>query len=160
MNSVLLYITKARIDMTTTTTTTTETEVFEKMRTVLAESLGVDEELVVHEARLADDLGADSLDYLDISFRMEKAFGFPIKPNEMFLGDSPSEEFVQNGKITDAGLAELRRRMPHVDFERLDGDRDIKNFRGVFTVDTLVKFVLSRANGNRQSQNQANSSPA
>jgi acyl carrier protein len=125
-------------------TAMTENEVLRKLRSILADSLGVDEDIVTVEARLVDDLGAESIDYLDIGFRMEKAFGISIKPNEMLLGDSPSEEFLQNGKITDAGLADLRRRMPHVCFDKLERNRDIKDFRNVFTVDSLVKFVIMR----------------
>jgi acyl carrier protein len=126
----------------------TEDEIYEKVRGILVDSLGVDEELVTREARLADDLGADSLDYLDIAFHMEKAFGISIRLNEMLLGDAPSEEFVRDGRITDAGLAELRRRMPHLRLDRLEASRDIKDFRQVFTVEALVQFMALKLNAN------------
>jgi acyl carrier protein len=129
----------------------TENEIYEKVREVLVESLGVDAELVTREACLSDDLGADSLDYLDIAFHMEKAFGVPIKLNEMLLGDSPSEEFVRDGRITDAGLAEVRRRMPHLRLDRFEASRDIKDFRQVFTVDALVQFMRLKLNANAAS---------
>lgn len=128
----------------------TENEIYEKVREVLVESLGVDAELVTREACLSDDLGADSLDYLDIAFRMEKTFGVSIKLNEMLLGDSPSEELVREGRITDAGLAELRRRMPHLRLDRFEASRDIKDFRQVFTVDALVQFVRLKLNPTAQ----------
>ena len=105
--------------------TMTENEVFEKLRGVLSNSLGVESELVTPEARITDDLGAESIDYLDIAFQTEKTFGIPIKPDEMLLGASPDERYVRDGKITDAGLEELRRRMPHVCFDRVEEDRDV-----------------------------------
>ena len=122
----------------------TEREVFEKIRDILANALGIEPEAVTSEARLTDDLGAESIDFLDIGFQMEKAFGIPIKPNEMLLGDSPSEEYVQNGKVTATGLAELRRRMPHARLDRLEETHDVRDFRGIFTVDSLVQFVMAR----------------
>jgi acyl carrier protein len=129
--------------------TTTEGEIFEKVQGILAESLAVEPELVTPEARITDDLGAESIDYLDIAFRMEKCFGISIKPHEMLLGDSPDDRFIEDGKITDAGLEELRRRMPHVCLDRLEQDRDVRNFQSIFTADSLAKFVAARLAGHQ-----------
>jgi acyl carrier protein len=122
----------------------TENDVFWKIRGILADSLGVEEDIVTREASLEDDLGAESIDYLDVAFRMERAFGISIKPEELLVADSPSEEFLENGRISDAGMAELRRRMPHVQLDRLEQSRDLKDFRRLITVDSLVKFTETK----------------
>ena len=62
----------------------------------------------------------------------------------MIVGDFAAGEHVQDGRITDAGMEELRRRLPHVRFDTLDQSRDMKDFIKVFTVDTLVRFVQAR----------------
>jgi acyl carrier protein len=55
---------------------------------------------------------------------------------------------VRDGRITDAGLAELRRRMPHLRLDRFEASRDVKDFRQVFTVDALVQFMRLKLNSN------------
>ena len=120
-------------------------EVFEKTQDVLEDALGVDKDEVTAEAKLVEDLGAESIDFLDIVFRLEKEFGIKIDQSELFpdavLNDP---KYVQDGKVTDEGMAELRARMPHADLDEFDADRTIENFSNVFTVDTVVKFVQSK----------------
>lgn len=120
-------------------------EVFEKVRSVLEDALGVDEDEVTPQATLGPDLGAESIDYLDISFRLEKAFAIKIDQSELMASDVlNNEEYVVDGKITDKGMAELRAKMPHADLSDLDGSRDVDDFEKVFTVDSIVKFVQSK----------------
>ena len=133
-----------------------QAEVFEKVRTCLVDALGVDDEEVTPEASITGDLGAESIDYLAIQFRIEQVFGFKIEPNAMLMGEMPPEQFVQDGKITDAGMAELRRRLPHVCLDLLEQSRDVKDFRSVFTVDALVRFVIAKLDGVRRSLPAAN----
>ena len=122
----------------------TESEIYRNVQTAVIEALAVDEEEVTPDARLTEDLGAESIDYLDIAFRLEQIFGITIRPNEMIVGNFSREEYVQDGKITDAGMAELRRRLPHVDFDALERTRDMNDFLNAFTVDTLVRFVKGK----------------
>jgi acyl carrier protein len=125
--------------------TLTRDEVLEKVKTVLVDALGVDEEEVTPEATLVGDLGAESIDFLDIVFRLEKAFGIKIPQSELFpenvLNDA---KYVQAGKVTDAGMEELRRRMPHSDLTHFEQDRRVSEFSNVFTVDAIVKFVQGK----------------
>lgn len=120
-------------------------QVFEKTQDVLEDALGVDNEEVTAEAKLVEDLGAESIDFLDIVFRLEKEFGIKIDQSELFpdavLNDP---QYVQDGKVTDGGMAELRKRMPHAQLDEFDADRQVENFSNVFTVDTVVKFVQSK----------------
>jgi acyl carrier protein len=123
---------------------TTE-EVFDKVKDVLVDALGVDDDEVTPEAKLSADLGAESIDYLDIQFRLEKAFGIKIEKDEMLPENVLSDSrYVQDGKVTDAGMTELRKRLPHADLTGFDKHRGVNEFINVFTVDTMVKFVQSK----------------
>src|SRR5207237_9055347 len=81
-------------------------EIHERVARVLAETLSADEEDVTPEATLQGDLGADSIDFLDIVFRLEREFDVRIPPDELFpdsiLQGNPA--FVQDGRVTDQGL--------------------------------------------------------
>ena len=120
-------------------------EIQEKVQGVLVDALGVDEEEVTPTSTLREDLGAESIDFLDIVFRLEKAFGIKIPRGEMFPEDVFSnQQFVQNGRITPDGMAELKKRMPHMDFTQLDKDPDINKMQ--FTVDTIVNYIETKVN--------------
>ena len=120
-------------------------EIYKKVQGVLVDALGVDEEEVTPTATLRGDLGAESIDFLDIAFRLEKAFGIKIPRGEMFPEDLfNNQDYVQNGRITPAGLAEMKKRMPHFDFSELEKDPDINKMK--FTVDTVVNYIESKVN--------------
>jgi acyl carrier protein len=125
-------------------------QVFEKVREVLVDALGVDEEEVSGKATLMGDLGAESIDFLDIVFRLEKAFGIKVPREELFpvetLMNNP--EFVSHGKFTASGLAELQKRMPHTDISAFQNNPDINKLGDLFTVDSIVNYITSRLNGN------------
>jgi acyl carrier protein len=117
-------------------------EIREQVTEVLVDALGVDEEEVTDDAAVGADLGAESIDYLDIAFRLEKAFGIKIEEGEMIPQSALQDPaYVQDGKVTDEGLAALKELMPYGDFSRLEGDRNVNNVVNVVTVDALVKFV-------------------
>src|SRR3954470_8124467 len=99
-------------------------ESYGKVTQVLMESLNVDEGDITPTATLQGDLGAESIDFLDIVFRLEREFGIRIPrgelfPDSVFHGDA---EFVQDGQVTDKGMAELRSRMPYADLGKFDQD--------------------------------------
>ncbi len=125
----------------------TQDEILEKTREVLMEALVLDADEVTPEASLTTDLQAESIDFLDIVFRLEKTFStedkpFKIEPGELFpdnLLENP--EWVQEGKLTDAGMAMLKERMPHVDFSEFDQDRNVEKVAANITVSSLVTFI-------------------
>ena len=126
----------------------TQEEVFNKVKEVLTTALAVDDDEVTPTARLSEDLGAESIDYLDISFQLEKTFGIKIPKGELFPENIfTNPEYVQNGKVTPKGLAELKARMPFADLSKFEADPDINKFRDIFTVDALVKYVMTKVNG-------------
>lgn len=123
----------------------TEAEVFEKVREVLENALAVDEDEVTPEAKLTEDLGAESIDFLDIVFQLEKAFGIKIDQKEMFPEDVLNDDdYVKDGKVTDDGIAKLTALLPHVDLTEFKQDRSVENFSNVFTVNAICKFVQAR----------------
>src|SRR4051812_27585924 len=123
-------------------------EVFEKVRTCLVDALGVDEEEVTPEATMVGDLGAESIDYLDIVFRLEKAFNIKIPRGELFPEDLESvrndPKYVQAGKVTADGMAEFKRRMPYTDFSEFEKDPMVDKAGMLLTVDTIVNYVQSK----------------
>jgi len=122
-------------------------DIFSKVREVLEEALGADEDEITPEASLTANLEAESIDFLDIVFRLEKAFStedrpFKISQGELFpenLMENP--EWVSESKFTDAGMAMLKERMPHVDFSSFEDDRDVNKVAELITVDSIVTFV-------------------
>jgi len=125
--------------------TMTTDEVFAKVREVLEDALGVDEDEVTSQATLVGDLGAESIDFLDIVFRLEKAFGIKIEQGEMFPDNVLNDpQYVQDGQVTDKGMQELRTRLPHANLDAFEQSRSVDDFSNVFTVDAVVKFVQSK----------------
>jgi acyl carrier protein len=123
-------------------------EIFLKVRDVLVEALGVDEDEVTPKATLQQDLGAESIDFLDIVFRLEKAFSIKIPRGELFpedldtLRNDPS--YVSDGKITTAGMAELRKRMPYADFTDFEKNPLVDEAGSLLTVDTVTNYVEAK----------------
>lgn len=117
-------------------------QIFEKVQGVLVEALAVDEDEVTPQATLFADLGAESIDVLDISFQLERAFDIKINQGELFPeGVTQDPEYVQNGKLTDKGLETLKAKLPHFDLSRLEADRSVQSVVELFTVQSLVNFV-------------------
>jgi len=123
-------------------------EIFENVKEVMIDALGVDDDEVANESTLMGDLGAESIDFLDIVFRLEKAFGIKIPREELFPAENllNGSEYIENGKLTEKGLSELRSRMPHTDFSGFEDDPDINKLPDLFTVNVIVNYVESKLN--------------
>ncbi len=129
-------------------------EIYAKVQDVLVDALGVDEDEVTPTASLRGDLGAESIDFLDIVFRLEKAFTtdptkpFKIPRGELFpedietLKNDPS--FVADGKITPKGTAELKKRMPYADFGEFEKNPTVESANALLTVNTVVNYVEAK----------------
>lgn len=129
-------------------------EIYDKVRDVLVDALGVDEEDVTPQATLREDLGAESIDFLDIVFRLEKVFTtdpahpFKIPRGELFPeGFEKDPNFIQGDRVTPAGLVELKKRMPHSDFTEFEKDPQISKMQSLFTVDAIVNYLNTKLNG-------------
>ncbi|MEW6535449.1 MAG: acyl carrier protein [Candidatus Auribacterota bacterium] len=122
-------------------------EVYNKVSACLMDALGVDEDEIQPDSSLTGDLGAESIDFLDIVFRLEKTFGIKIPRGGLFPENILSNpEFVQDGRVTEKGLAELRSTMPHLNIDKFAKDPNVNNFADLFTVDMLVNYVSNRLN--------------
>jgi len=118
-------------------------EIFSKVSSTLVEALNVDEDQITPAATLQGDLGAESIDFLDIVFRLEREFGIKIPRNELFpesifQGDP---DFVQNGKVTEKGLDELRTRMPFADLSKFEQNPELTGISDLFTVEMITRYV-------------------
>ncbi len=120
----------------------TKEEIYGKIRNALVEALGVDEEEVTPEATLVGDLGAESIDFLDIVFRLEKAFDIKIPRGELFPEDVlTNAEYVQDGRVTERGLAELRKRMPFANLDEFAKNPAVQDFANLLTVADMCRFI-------------------
>ena len=123
----------------------TRDEVLAKTRAVLGDALGVDDEEVVPEATLQGDLGAESIDFLDIVFRLEKEFSIKIPKGELFPADIlDNPDYVDGDRISSSGLAQLREALPHADLSKLEEEPLVSKIADLFTVDTIVNYVESK----------------
>jgi len=114
-----------------------------RVTNVLVEALNVEEGDISPKATLQGDLGAESIDFLDIVFRLEREFGIRIPrselfPEAIFLGDP---ELIQDGRVTDKGMETLRARMPFADLDGFERDRRITSVPELFTVELLNRYL-------------------
>jgi len=118
-------------------------DIFTEVQEVLVDALGLDDDEVTSEATLMSDLGAESIDFLDIVFRLEKSFGIKMPREELFPAENlmSNPDFVSNGKLTEAGMAEFKVKMPHTDLTSFEVDPDVNKIGDLFTVDAVVNFV-------------------
>jgi acyl carrier protein len=124
----------------------TQDEIYSKVSATLVEALNVDEEDIKPTSTLQGDLGAESIDFLDIVFRLEREFGIKIPrgelfPESIFQGDP---DLVQNGRVTDKGLAELRTKMPFADLSQFEKNPDFVNLGDLFTVDLITRYIQGK----------------
>ena len=121
-------------------------QIFGEVQEVLVDALGVDDDEVKAEATLMGDLGAESIDFLDIVFRLEKAFKMKIPREELFPAESlmNNPEFINNGKLSETGLTELRNKMPYIELGAFANDPDINKLGDLFTVGTIVNYIGSK----------------
>jgi acyl carrier protein len=121
-------------------------EIQQKVAAVLVDALNVDEEEVTPQARLQADLGAESIDFLDIVFRLEREFGIKIPrgelfPESIFQGDP---DFIKDGRVTPRGLAELKAKMPFADLSKFEKNPTLEGISDLFTVDAIVNYIENK----------------
>jgi acyl carrier protein len=120
----------------------TEEQIFEKVQEALIDALGVDDDEVTPAATLVGDLGAESIDFLDIVFKLEKAFGITIPREDLSPEDIlTNNQYVQDGDVTSDGIAELKRRMPWADLTAFEDNPRVQNFGNLLTVGDLCRYV-------------------
>ncbi len=118
-------------------------DIFSQVKDVLVDALGLDDDDVREDATLMGDLGAESIDFLDIVFRLEKAFNIKVPREELFPAEAVmnNPEYVNGGKVTEKGLAELKAKMPHTDFSTFEKNPEVNKIADLFTVSAIVNFI-------------------
>jgi acyl carrier protein len=120
-------------------------EVFGKVKEVLVDALGVDDEEITEDATLTGDLGAESIDFLDIVFRLEKTFSIKIPRGELFPDDILNNpEYVEAGRMTPKGIETIKKAMPHADFAEFEKDPDVSKMPNLFTVRMITNYVATK----------------
>lgn len=119
--------------------------IFAKVQETLAGALGVDPKEVTPQASLTRDLGAESIDFIDIIFRLEKVFDIKIPSGELFPGNLLNDDrWVRDGLVTAEGLAELKNRVPYMDIDAFAKEPKVSRLAEYFTVDMVVRYVQDR----------------
>ena len=119
-------------------------EVFDKVRASLVDALGVDDDEVTPEATLVGDLGAESIDFLDIVFKLEKSFGITIPREELSPEDIlTNSQYVQDGLVTPEGMQVLKQRMPWANLSKFEQNPRVQDFGNLLTVGDMCNYVAS-----------------
>jgi acyl carrier protein len=122
-----------------------EQEIIAKVRKCVATALGRDEDEVELQSVLSRDLEAESIDYLDITFQLEREFGISIQKDELFPQKIFQDEaYVKDGKVTEQGLAYLNEKLPFADLSEFAADPQVTKVPDLFTVQLLVNFVKTK----------------
>lgn len=127
----------------------------DKMLAIVQEAvvaaLGVDEDEATPDATLMDDLGAESIDLLDVLFRVERKTGIKIQAADLadyVQGGIPDEEFSdENDVVTAKGLEHLKTVMPQIDTDALTGKLSADKVISLFTVQNLATMYAQRSGG-------------
>ena len=119
--------------------------IFDQVRNTLIDALGVDDSEVTPDASLTRDLGAESIDFLDIVFRLEKAFDIKIPRGDLFPENVLTDpDFVADGKVADKGIDELRKRLPHADVDKFAENPNVQDIGDLFTVEMITRYIAQK----------------
>ena len=120
-------------------------QVFEKVKDCIARALELEADDIAMNSRLIADLGAESIDFLDIVFRLEKAFKIKIPKGELFpekiLADA---RFVKNGQVTQTGIDELKTKMSNVNWDEFTKNPQVSSLGNLFTVGMIVNYLSDK----------------
>lgn len=122
--------------------------VYPKVKEIIADVLVIDEDEINLNSRLIADLGAESIDFLDLVFQLEKAFGIKIPRGQLeknARGDLAEDEFETKGVLTDAGLQALKNYLSEVPEEHFKANMKVNEIPLLFTVETFCKLIVSAA---------------
>ena len=120
-------------------------DVFPKVAPTIADALARDPREITLESRLIEDLGAESIDFLDLVFRLERLFEVQIPRGRIIedaRGDLPEHEFERDGYLTDAALDRLKQYLSEVPADRFRSDLTVAEIPLLFTVETFCKVVV------------------
>lgn len=120
--------------------------VYPKVREIIADVLVIEEDDVTLNSRLIADLGAESIDFLDLVFQLEKEFGIKIPRGQLeknARGDLAEDEFEKGGVLTPNGMIALKNYLSEVPEEHFKANMKINEIPMLFTVETFCKLIVS-----------------
>jgi acyl carrier protein len=127
---------------------TSKEEIYNGVKEALVDALAVDDENVTPDATLVGDLGAESIDLLDIVYRLEKTFGIKIDQGELIPSDLiNSPQFQQDGKLTADGIVELRKRLPNANLDSFEKNPMVQNLATILTVSDMCYLIETKLGG-------------
>ncbi|MDF1858599.1 MAG: acyl carrier protein [Verrucomicrobiales bacterium] len=124
--------------------------IYPQVAEIIADALGCDEDEVKPDSSLINDLDAESIDFLDIVFRLEREFKVKIprgKAVEEARGELSEEEFEQGGVVTDAGFEKVKAYMTEVPADRISSPLKSAEIPKLFTTETFCKMVIREQKG-------------
>ena len=126
-------------------------QIFLKVQDCLAGALGIELSEIRPGSSLVRDLGAESIDFIDIIFRLEKTFDIKIPSGELFPAHLFNDErMIQAGRVTAEGLKVLREKMPFLDLTEFEKDPHVANLSGYFTVQMILDYIAEKVSRNVQ----------
>jgi len=122
-----------------------DAQIRDKVKSCLAKALGLEEDEIKADSSFTKDLGAESIDFLDIIFRIEQAFNIKIPRGDLFPENFLStSQYVQNGAVTADGLTFLKKQFPFTDYSEFEKNPKVQSLTDTFTVKSLVGYLKSR----------------
>jgi len=123
--------------------------IYARVSEMLVQALNVAADRIAPAATLQRDLGAESIDLMDIAFRLEREFGIRIERDELFpeMSFLRDPDFARDGRLTEQGLAELRARMPFADLGAFAKDPRLDDLGDLFTVGMITCYVEGKLGG-------------
>ncbi len=126
--------------------------VYPKVREIIADVLVIDEESVSLTSRLISDLGAESIDFLDLVFQLEKEFNIKIPRGQLeknARGDLAEDEFEKGGVLTPAGMTALKNYLNEIPAENFKANMKVNEIPMLFTVETFCKLIVAAVSEQR-----------
>ena len=126
--------------------------VYPKVREIIADVLVIDEESITLQSRLIADLGAESIDFLDLVFQLEKEFSIKIPRGQLeknARGNLAEDEFEKGGVLTPNGMTALKNYLSEVPAEHFKANMKINEIPMLFTVETFCKLIVAAVNEQR-----------
>ncbi|MBA2657759.1 MAG: acyl carrier protein [Tatlockia sp.] len=123
--------------------------IYPKVQKIIADVLVIDEEEVSLNSRLISDLGAESIDFLDLVFQLEKEFAIKIPRGQLeknARGDLAEDEFEKSGVLTAKGLEALKNYLSEVPEGQFKANMKVNEIPLLFTVETFCKLIVNALN--------------
>ncbi|MGQ3891830.1 acyl carrier protein [Legionella sp. CNM-4043-24] len=123
--------------------------VYPKVREIIADVLVIDEEEISQDSRLIADLGAESIDFLDLVFQLEKEFSIKIPRGQLeknARGDLAEDEFEKGGVLTPKGMQALKNYLSEVPESHFKANLKVNEIPMLFTVETFCKLIVNAVN--------------